>query len=413
MKKRIIYPALIAIFVLSVGFILVKYQYSKADSKKKIYSLLDRKGPSAKTVEWIGMRNQAEALTQQLNKDPENTKALIGLAGLFIQEARMSGNFGYYDNAAMSYVNRVLVKDPSNFEALTYKALVQLSQHHFSEALVTGEAARQLYPHSAFVYGILVDANVELGNYPAAVENSDKMVGIRPDIRSYSRIAYLREIHGDFPGAIEAMKLAVEAGVPGQESTEWCRIQLGRLYELTGDLKSAEMHYTISLDERPLYAYALAGLGRIAAAKKELPKAEALYKQAYEIIPDYGFMEEQAELYIQSNEPGKAKQLANDIIKDMNQRKREEMNTDSSGHYSDKEMAAVYLLTDDYSNALSHALMEYNRRPGNIEVNELLAWIYFKSGEIEKAKSYLKEAMKTNSKNPRLLSRAALINNKQ
>jgi len=409
MNKKIIYPALIAIFLLCVGFILVRYKYSQADSEKKLYSLLDRKGPSAKTTEWIEMRNRGEALIQQLNKDPENSKAMIGLAGLFIQEARISGNFAYYDYAAMKYVNRVLAKDPSNFEALTYKALIQLSQHHFSEALVTGEEVKNLYPHSAFVYGILVDANVELGNYKEAVENSDKMVGIRPDIRSYSRIAYLREIHGDYPGAIEAMKLAVEAGAPGQESTEWCRVQLGRLYELSGDLKSAEMHYTISLDERANYAYALAGLGRIAAARKEFAKAEDLFKRAYEIIPDYAFKEEQAELYIRSNEREKAKSVVRGIIDDMDQRKRQEINQDSVGHYSDKEMANVYLMNNDYDNALKHALLEYNRRPGNIEVNELLAWIYFNSKQNDKAKAYLKEAMKTNSKNPRLLERARMI----
>ena len=401
MNKRIIYPILIVIFLFCVGFIIVKYKYSHADLEKKLYGLLDRKGPTAKTTEWIDIRNRGEAFMQQLNKDPENTKAMIGLTGLFIQEARISGNFGYYDYAAMNYVNRVLAKDPSNFEALTYKALIQLSQHHFSDALATGEEVRKLYPQSAFVYGILVDANVELGNYKEAVENSDKMVSIRPDIRSYSRIAYLREIHGDYPGAIEAMKLAVEAGGAGQESAEWCRVQLGRLYELVGDLKSAEMHYTISLDERPNYAYALAGLGRIAAAKKEYAKAETLFKQAYDITPDYSFREEQAELYIQSNEIEKAKGISNEIIKDMNQRKRQEINKDSIGHYSDKEMATAYLLIDNYSDALSHALMEYNRRPGNIEVNELLAWIYFKSGNTEKAKPYLKEAMKTNSKNTR------------
>ena len=53
------------------------------------------------------------------------------------------------------------------------------------------------------------------------------MVDIRPDIRSYSRVSYLREIYGDYPGAIEAMKMAVDAGVAGDEATEWARIQLG------------------------------------------------------------------------------------------------------------------------------------------------------------------------------------------
>src|ERR1700741_1970629 len=247
MNKKLTYPLLLTVLVLSVGFIVVKYQSGQATANKKIYTLLERKGPSAKTNEWINNRNQGEALVNQLERNPENIKALVNMIALFIQEARISGNFSYYDNAAMNYVNRVLEKDPNNFEAITYKALIQLSQHHFAEALQTGESARKLYQHSAFVYGILVDANVELGNYSTAVEYSDKMVGIRPDLRSYSRIAYLREIHGDFRGAMEAMKLAVDAGVPGQESTEWCRVQLGKLYELTGDLRSAEMHYSISL----------------------------------------------------------------------------------------------------------------------------------------------------------------------
>ena len=315
MNKRLTYPLLFGVLLLSVGFIVVKYQSGQTEANKMIYSLLERKGPSAKTNEWISIRNQGEALVNQLKRDPKNIKALVSMIALFIQEARISGNFPYYDNAAMNYVTRVLEKDPNNFEALTYKALIQLSQHHFAEALQTGESARNLYPHSAFVYGILVDANVELGNYAAAVENSDKMVSIRPDIRSYSRIAYLREIHGDFPGAIEAMKLAVEAGVPGQESTEWCRVQLGKLYELTGDLRSAEMHYSISLEERPQYAYALAGLGRISSAKKEFEKAESLFMQAYEATPDYSFKEELAELYQSFGNKERAEELSKNIIR--------------------------------------------------------------------------------------------------
>ena len=75
------------------------------------------------------------------------------------------------------------------------------------------------------------------------------------------------------PGAIEAMKLAVSAGGAGDEPTEWTRIQLARLYENTGDLKNAEMHYTIALEERPGFPYATAGLGHIATGNKRLYKS--------------------------------------------------------------------------------------------------------------------------------------------
>ena len=50
-----------------------------------------------------------------------------------IMEARASGNYSYYDAAAMKYINDVLATDPNNFEGLCLKALVQLSQHHFSD----------------------------------------------------------------------------------------------------------------------------------------------------------------------------------------------------------------------------------------------------------------------------------------
>ena len=60
-------------------------------------------------------------------------------------------------------------------------------------------------------------------------------------------------------------------------------------------------------------------------------------------------------------------------------------------------------------NALKHALTEYNRRPENIDVNETVAWVYYKMKAYDKALPYLKAALKTNSKNPVLLCRAGLI----
>ncbi len=73
-------------------------------------------------------------------------------------------------------------------------------------------------------------------------------------------------------GAIAAMQMAVEAGYPGDEATEWARIQLGHLYENTGDLKSAEMHYTIALEERPGMLLHSQGWDVLQQQKKTLQK---------------------------------------------------------------------------------------------------------------------------------------------
>ena len=197
MKKSRVYILTLILFAVAVVFIILKYHKNERDRSSIDYELKERSGSSAMAREWAISRNNATALKQQIKKNPENLKSTIALAALFIQEARVTGDHAYYDLAAMKYIGEALKKDSNNFEALTLKSLVQLSQHHFADGLITAQHAQKINPYNAFVYGIMVDGNVEMGNYTMAVENSDKMISIRPDIRSYSRIAYLREIHGD------------------------------------------------------------------------------------------------------------------------------------------------------------------------------------------------------------------------
>ena len=61
-------------------------------------------------------------------------------------------------------------KDAKNFEALTFKATILLSQHRFAEGLAIAAQAQQLYPYNAYVYGLMVDGNVESGKYKAAMK---------------------------------------------------------------------------------------------------------------------------------------------------------------------------------------------------------------------------------------------------
>jgi tetratricopeptide (TPR) repeat protein len=405
MKKNYIYTFVLIFFVAAIGLVILKYQNKEATS----YHLLDRKGVAAETKEWTITRDYASSLSAALKKSPSDTKSSLALAALFVQEARVTGNHVYYDKAAMKYVNDVLKTDSSNFEALTFKALIYLSQHHFADGLAIAQKAQQINPFNAFIYGLLVDANVEMGNYDSAVANSDRMISIRPDLKSYSRISYLREINGDYTGAIEAMKMAVDAGGPGDEATEWTRVQLGHLYENTGDLKSAEMHYTIAQDERPGYAYALAGLARIALATKDYPKAIAFYQKADSLVNDYSFKEEMVEAYKLCGQKEKADEIANNVIDGMSKDAQSGKNDENIGHYADRELAYAYLKVNNYDKALEHALLEYNRRPDNIDVNETLAWVYYCRGDYAKAVPYMKTALKTNSKNPTLLCHAGLI----
>jgi len=358
--------------------------------------------------EWMNAKSAIRSLVETIEKNPENIRAKVALGMAYINESRASGNHSYYDDAAMQVLDEVLKSDKSNFEALCGRATVLLSQHHFREALDEGNKIVSLNPHNSFGYGVLTDANIELGNYEAAVKNADKMVSIRPDLRSYSRISYLREIFGDYQGAIEAMLMAVESGLPGLEQTEWARVYLGKLYEQTGELSIAESLYETSLLFRPHYGYGLAGLGRIAKSKMNLSKAVKYFNEAKFSLKDYSFSAELAVIYRMKGEHEKAAAELKECLEEL-----EGIHGHGShkhhGHYADRELAMVYLEAYNYSKALKHALTEYNRRPGNIDVNATLAWVRYRRGEYAEANKKMDVAMKTKSKNPVLLFRAGLI----
>ncbi len=404
MKKKILFAAAAFIFIAASAFVILKKNNHTKKAGTMSFSLLERKTSLAYTHEWPAIKTKAGLLLKKIDASGSDIKSLIALASIYLQEARITGNYEYYNEAALQSVKTILEKDANNYEALTVKATVLLSQHQFADALVVGEQLKKLYPYNAYVYGLLVDANVELGNYAAALEAADKMISIRPDIRSYSRIAYLREIHGDIPGAIDAMQLAVDAGAPGDENTEWCRVQMGNLYEKMGKLKEAEMNYTIALNNRENYPYGLISLAGIAVAQKDFSKALSLYQQADTLFSNHITKEGIAEIYNLRGETEKAKAMAAEILA--------HMKAISKAGNEDLEMAHAYIGMEDYDKALEFAMKEYQHRPANIEVNETIAIIYYRKADYTNAVKFIDDALKTNCKNPELLCYAGLINAK-
>jgi tetratricopeptide (TPR) repeat protein len=405
MKHKFIYLTFVVVFLVFIFFLLNR------EKPKTELTLIERSNTISNFSEWLNTKAAIQKLLSDLRSNPDNLKAKMQLAFAYIQESRVSGNHSYYDKAALQLINEILNERPNDYEALCAQATILLSQHHFSDALIIGQKVIAKNSYSAFGYGILTDAYVELGQYDEAIKCADKMVSLRPDIRSYSRVSYLREIFGNYQGAIEAMNMAVESGIPGTEQTEWSRVCLGRLYELSGDYTKAEIQYQTSLFHRPQYAYALAGMGRIEKSRFKFKEAESYFKSAIFNIKDYSFYDELASVLNDVKKPAEAnKELRNAI--DMLSANSGKESDQTHGHYSDRELALLYLKIYRYDLALQHALIEYNRRPDNIDVNQTLAWVRFRRGEYAEANKLIGLAMKTNSKNPILLFQAGLIKSK-
>ena len=407
MKKRFLFSILLVLFLAVSAFMLARISKPGNKNETVYKELLPRKTSLAYAAERAVVKNNVDVLIRKINTNPSDTKSLLELTAQYIQEGRNTGYFNYYNEAALKCINAVLEKDSKNFEALTFKASILLSQHLFTDGLAIATRIQQLYPYNAYVYGLLVDGYIETGKYKEAIQAADNMISIRPDSRSYARIAYLREIHGDIPGAIEAMKMATDAGAPGDENTEWCRVQLGKLFEKIGNINEAKMHYTIAVNNREHYPYALSGLAATAIAEKDYSRALALYQQADSLITDHTFKEGIVEAYNLMGESGKANHIAKELLEDMETvsgNGKENMRQNE-----DHELAHAYMGVNNYEKALEYAMQEYNRRPANIEVNETVAIVYYAKGEYAKALPYIETALKTNCKNPELLCHGGLI----
>ena len=97
------------------------------------------------------------------------------------------------------------------------------------------------------------------------------------------------------------------------------------------------------------------------------------------------------------------------IIKFINNHQHSSVKEDKGHYHAGMELAYANLASGNFSEALSNAMTEYKRRPKNIDVNECMAWIYYKKGEASKALPYIETALSTGSLHPGLLCRAALV----
>ena len=359
--------------------------------------------------EFLKIKEKYNKLCSEYENEDTKYESMIKLSEIYIYEARVTGEHPYYYNAALSTLNEMLkdtnkITPDQHFTALFYKSTVQLSQHKFNDALVTGNKALALNNTNSGIYGVLVDANVEIGNYADAVKNCDKMISIRPDLRSYSRISYLREIYGDMKGSIASMEQAIEAGAPYSEYKCWTIVTMGKMLENHNQLDSAKAYYEFATRERANYPFGIAGLASIEAKRGNYAKADSLYKAALKAIPEISFLMDEAKMYKTQGKTAEMKKL----IPEIESMFKEDI---ESGHNVNMEYA--FFLMDfkyDFKKALALGLKEYKLRPNNIDVNRLLAFAYYANGDNTKAAMHAKIAMKTKKQDADLYCISGLIN---
>ena len=332
---------------------------------------------------------------------PDDPKAMAGLASALLVRVRETYDPTLYLRAG-ELLDRAAALAPRDADVAVTAGNLALSRHDFAVALHWGEVARAAAPARPAVYGVLTDAYVELGRYDEAVVAAQRMVDLRPDLSSYSRVSYLRELHGDIDGAIDAMRRAIQAGAPRSEGTAWSLVQLGNLYVVKNDLVAAEHAYTDALNRVDGYVFAVAGQARVSAARGDLAGAVQLNEAAAQRLPVPDFVIALADLHARLGDATRAAQDA-DLVSAMEQLLK------ANGVRTDVDLA---LFDADHdlrlADALAAARAEYQIRP-SVTVAMTLAWTEYKNGELQQAADHARDALRLGWRDPASLRRAAEI----
>ena len=224
------------------------------------------------------------SLQAAVQADTSRAASYAALGDAYLQKARETADPAFYSRADLA-LRTALQRDPRDAGALTAMGSLANARHDFRAGLRYGMRAEAAAPGVVKPLGVIVDAQVELGRYDAAERTLQRMVDLKPNLSSYARVSYFRELHGDLPGAIEAMRLAASAGGDAGENLAYVQTLLGNLELARGNAAGAERAYRLALSRYSGYVPAQAGLARVSASRGELGAAIRRYRKVVTLLP--------------------------------------------------------------------------------------------------------------------------------
>lgn len=348
----------------------------------------------------VAPTSEIDAALQLIERVPDSVAGYNQLAVLYIREARRTGDFSL-NTKADAAVRKALEIAPAEETSRKLQASLHLTFHRFNEALKLGNELVKEYPNDAFVYGVLTDANVELGNYNKAVEAAQKMVDLRPNSNAYARVAHIRSLHGEHAGAVEMFIQAARTADPtDKEAQSWCLVQLGDELWRNGKYSEAERAYDEALANLSGFYLALAGKGRVRAAQDDLESAVRYLTEAQAIVPNAETIILLADIYTKLGNTERANEQKALV-------QAAEVNLGQAG---DQKRLALFWADHDVNlkEALGIAEREYAVKK-DIFTADVYAWCLYKNGRIKEASSIIKQAMRLNTGDSRMLYHAGMI----
>ncbi len=348
-------------------------------------------------------------LEDRVRQDPLDFIALNKLSGYYLRRLRETGDIKYLELAERAArASLQSVQGTQNVGGLVALGYVEFSAHDFAAARDHAMQLTQLEPSKGYPYELLGDALLELGDYDkaeTAFAQLEKVSGAQ-SLGAQLRRARLAVLHSEFEQAREhyqfALAWALDPAQPDRETVAWCRWQLGEVAFAQGAYDTAEQRYREALTTFPGYYRAVASLGRVRAARGDLPGAIAQYEQVTKRLPDPTYVAALGDLYKLAGREREA-QAQYTLVEQIARLSA------LNGMLYNRQLALFYADHDlKPAEAYEQATREYQARH-DIYGADAVAWTALKAGKLAEAQTAMKEALKLGTKDARLLYHAGQI----
>jgi tetratricopeptide (TPR) repeat protein len=340
-------------------------------------------------------------LEAAVRAQPDDLKTLQSLGAAYVQHVAVGGDVAEY-NQAEQVLARAEALSPGDPRTILRQGYLALARHDFARARELGNRAHTIDPYDAQALAVIVDGEVELGAYDAAALHLQQMLDLRPSLAAYSRVSYLRELHGDITGARQAFALAEAAGSGSRYDVATVAVLRGKLALNQGDLDDAAARFADARNLAPSITGLPAGEARLAAARGDLNGAIGILRKVVATAPT-------AEAAILLGDLLRIQGLdaeasnADAVVRDLARRERE------AG--ADVAMEMAYFEADRGNPAVSLDLARsaYSRKPDNVFAAMAMAWALRASGDPAAALPYVDQALRLGTRDGLLRYRASSV----
>lgn len=350
----------------------------------------------------VELASTVQEMTARLRARAEDGVAVMALAEALLRLLRVNRD-GRAVITAEQHLREFLEQRPAHYESRRWLAAVLLSQHRFGEAIAEAERLKAADPRDPWNYGVIGDGYMELGDYPRAFAAFDRMGQLAPGPAVYARTSYALELKGDLAGALEYMRMAADGTSPNDpESQAWHYAQLGDLLMQTGRVASARLEYERALATFPEHPSAILGLARVKIAGGDLRAARLMLQKDLARAPA-------AEVAILIGELSERLGQSDDAAPYFRMAEQIERAAWDNGPRRPQLLARLFV---DRRRNLTEAVAlaeESVRLQRDIFTCDGLAAAYLEAGRVAEARTFSDHALRTGTRDARILWHAAEI----